>query len=140
MAKDGKTRAKARALYEAGESTSQIAPKVNASIRSIKEWCKKEKWVKGSSAPKLHQKAEEALEKEAERYGVTKAKVLAKVAELMDAQKTEFYMGKPVATVEDNGTQTSATSLAADILGMKRGNLDITSGGRSLLDEVLDEV
>lgn len=120
MAKDAKTRAKARALYEAGESFAQIAPKVKASVRILKDWCKNEGWVKGESAPKLHQKAEKALEAEAERHGVTKGRVFEKVAELMEAKKTEFYKGVPVCDVTDNGTRLGATSLAADLLGMKK--------------------
>lgn len=120
MAKDAKTRARARALYEAGHSLNDIAAELDLDRKSVLAWSKKEGWIKGRKGPELDRKAELALEAEAERHGVTKGKVFAKVAQLMEAKKTEFYQGQAVATVTDNGTQTSATSLAADLLGMKK--------------------
>ena len=130
---------RAKALHEQGKSFSQIHDALGIPLRTLKYRAKNEKWEKGKLAPRLHQKEQQALESEAARHGVTKGKVFEKVAELMGAKKTEFYKGSLVCDVEDNGTQLGATSLAADLLSMKRNNLDLTTGGRSLLDEVIDE-
>lgn len=124
MARDAKTRGKAKALYEKGESLRDIAGELHIAFTSVKNWAKKEQWVKGKAAPKLAQREEAALEREAERHGVTKGKVFAKVAELMEAEKTEFYKGMPVASVTDNSARLGATNLAADILGMKKIQVD----------------
>jgi len=164
MAKDAKTRAKARALYEAGHSLNDIAKELDLDRKSVLAWSKKEGWIKGRKGPELDRKAEEALEAEAARHGVTKGKVLAKVAELIDAKSLAVittqgavslapmlpdakvsekgkgdFMGIQYDVVPDRKTQMEAAKLAADVLGMKRSHLDITSNGRSLLDEVLDE-
>lgn len=136
MAKDAKTRAKARALYEAGRSLREVSRAVQVSLPTVQKWATQDAWEKGKSETKLARKAEEALEKEAERHGVTKGKVFAKVAELMDAKKTEFYQGEPVATVTDNGTQTAATSLAADLLGMKKVQVEAGDDLRSLFQSM----
>ena len=163
MAKDAKTRAKAQAAYEKGESLRTIAADLNVAFTSVKNWAKTEGWEKGKSAPKLAQKEAESLEKEAERFGLTKAKVFRKVAELIDAKSLAVittqgavslapmlpdaqvkggkgdFMGIQYDVVPDRKTQMEATKLAADVLKMKGASLDITTGGRSLLDEVLDE-
>lgn len=124
MAKDAKTRGRARVLYEAGHSLRDIAAELNTAFTSVKNWAKKEGWVKGKAAPKLAQREEQALERQAERNGLTKAKVSAKVLALMEARKTVFHQGVPMAETTDNGTQVAATSLAADILGMKKLQVD----------------
>jgi predicted transcriptional regulator len=80
MAKDAKTRAKARALYEAGHSFSQIADELPVSDRAMKEWCRKEGWKKGISSQELHQKEREKLVKEAEAAGVDRARILKELA------------------------------------------------------------
>jgi hypothetical protein len=163
VAKDAKTRAKAQAAYEKGESLRAIAADLNVAFTSVKNWAKTGGWEKGKAAPKLAQKEAESLEKEAERFGLTKAKVFQKVAELIDAKslavittqgavslapmlpdaKTEGgkgdFMGIQYDVVPDRKTQMEAAKLAADVLKMKGASLDITTGGRSLLDEVLDE-
>lgn len=163
MAKDAKTRAKARTAYEKGDSLRTIAADLNIAFTSVKNWAKTEGWIKGKSASKLAQKEEAALEAEAERHGITKGKVLAKVAELIDAKSLAVittqgavslapmlptakvtqgkgdFMGIQYDVVPDRKTQMEAAKLAADVLGMKKAGLDITTGGRSLLDEVLDE-
>lgn len=148
MAKDAKTRAKARALYEAGQSFAQIAPKVKAGIRSLKSWCKSEGWTKGESAPKLHQIEQFAIEREAEVQGITKAKVLAKIAEHIDAKslavittqgavslapmlakaavkdgKGEFQ-GIEYDVVPDRKTQQKAVDQAIAVLGMAKVQVD----------------
>ena len=144
MAITPKVHAKARALYEAGLSHAQIVDKLPVSLRTIKEWCRKEKWIKEDIAPDLHQKERLALENEAERQGITKAKVLSKISELIDAQSvavittqgavslcpmlptTETESGKAYFqnvqydVVPDRRTQMEAAKLAADVLGMKK--------------------
>jgi hypothetical protein len=156
VAKDAKTRAKARALYEAGESFRDVAQAVGTSFTSVKLWAKKDGWEKGKTAPKLAQKEEDALEAEAERHGIDRAKVLAKVAELIDAQSVAVittqgavslcpmgpkakvtdkgksnFMGIDYDVVPDRKTQLAAAQLAADVLGMKKVEVDPGEGFRS---------
>jgi Putative ATPase subunit of terminase (gpP-like) len=145
VAKDAKTRARARALYEAGQSLNQIASELDLDRKSVMGWSKKGSWIKGKAGPKLDRKAEVALEAEAERHGITKAKVFAKIAELIDAKsvavittqgavslcpmlpnakadkdgKAEF-MDILYDVVPDRKTQGEMTKLAADVLGMKK--------------------
>lgn len=163
MAKVPAIKAKAKALYEAGQSLRDIAAELDTSFQTVQNWSKKGGWIKGKSRTKLEQREETALEAEAERHGVTKGKVFEKVAELMcanslavittqgavslapmlpDAKVTKGkgdFMGIQYDVVPDRKTQMEAAKLAADVLGMKRAHLDLTTGGRSLLDEVLDE-
>jgi hypothetical protein len=163
VAKDAKTRAKARAKYEAGHSLNDIAAELDLDRKSVLAWSKKEGWIKGKKGPELDRKAEVSLEREAERFGLTKSKVFAKVAELIDAKSLAVittqgavslapmlpdaktfggkgdFMGIQYDVVPDRKTQMEAAKLAADVLKMKGASLDITTGGRSLLDEVLDE-
>jgi hypothetical protein len=80
MAKDAKTRARAKALYEAGKSFSQIADELPVSDRAAKEWCRREGWVKGKSSQELHQTEREALHREAEKAGIDKAKWVKELA------------------------------------------------------------
>lgn len=111
----------AKALYHAGKSLTQIKAKTGVSKVTLLKWKAQFDWgEKGKALPELERKEAVKLEAEAERNGVTRGKVFAKVAELMDAQKTEFYKGVKVCTVTDNGTRLGATSLAADLLGMKK--------------------
>lgn len=135
MAKDAKTKARAKALYEAGQSFREVAQAVGTSFTSVKLWAKKEAWTKGKAAPKIAQREEMALEREAERLGLTKARVAAKVVSLLDAKKTVFWQGEEVTDVEDNGTQLGAASLAADILGMKKVEVAL-SPVSSILDRI----
>lgn len=137
MAKVAPNWPRAKKLHEAGKSFAEIHIETGIPLRTLKYRAKKQKWEKGKLAPALHQKEQEALEREAEAAGVTKARVFVKVNELMDARKTEFYKGSPVADCDDNGTQLGATSLAAELLGMKK--LDISIHGKSLLDLVVDD-
>lgn len=164
VAKDAKTKARAKALYEGGKgSFREVAQAVGTSFTSVKLWAKKDGWQKGKAAPKIAQREEAALEAEAERHGITKAKVFQKIAELIDAKsvavittqgavslcpmlpdaKTEKgkadFRGIQYDVVPDRKTQGEMTKLAADVLGMKKTHVDLTTGGRSLLDEVLDE-
>lgn len=122
--KDAKTRAQARALYEAGQSLRFIANELDANFQTVQNWSKKDGWIKGKAQSKLEQREADAMERGAERAGLTKAKVAAKVIALMDAKKTVFHQGIPMAETTDNGTQVAATSLAADILGMKKVQVD----------------
>lgn len=111
---------RAKALHEQGKSFTEIHAAIGIPVRTLKYRAKKESWEKGRLAPALHQKEQAALEKEAERHGVTRAKVFEKVAELMAAEKTEFYKGSPVCNITDNSARLGATNLAADLLGMKK--------------------
>lgn len=84
-----------------------------------KEWTAKG-FPKGFSQAKLEQAAEKAMTKEREKQGLTKARVEAKVLKLMEAKRGVYFKGEKVGTSADNATQLGATSLAADILHMKR--------------------
>lgn len=161
MAKDAKTRAKARVLYEAGQSLREVAQAVGTSFTSVKLWAKKEAWQKGKAAPKIAQKEEAALEAEAERHGITKGKVFAKIAELIDAKSVAVittqgavslcpmlpgakvgadgkagFMGIQYDVVPDRKTQGEMTKLAADVLGMKKVEVDAGEGFRSFFQSL----
>jgi hypothetical protein len=150
VAKDAKTIAKAKALYEAGESLRDVAQAVGSSFTAVKMWAKKGAWVKGKSAPKLAQKEEEALEKEAARHGVDKARILAKIDELLDAKSiaatttqgaislcpvppelnaqygdTAEVAGITAPVVPDRATQIAAAKMGIDVLGMKKEVLTV---------------
>lgn len=183
MAKDAKTRARARALYEAGYSFSQIADQVPASVRILKDWCKKEGWIKGESAPELHRKEQAKLEKEAEEAGIDRARILKELAlvgfsDMADYVDVHDHSGatrvrgwgemnqaRPGAsrvvkkirekrTIRQTNDQSGdilvdqtfefelhdklgALSEMGNILGIKKAPAE--NGGRSLLDELLDE-
>jgi len=162
VARDARIKAKAKALYEAGESARSISKSLQVARNTLAEWISSGAWEARKTEPKLIRKEQEALEAEAERHGITKAKVLTKLSELIDAQSVAVittqgavslcpmlpgakvskdgkadFMGIQYDVVPDRKSQIEVTKLAADVLGMKK--LDITSGGRSLLDEVLDE-
>lgn len=121
-------------------------------------------WKKGRIAGKLQETKLQALTAEAERHGIDEGRVFSKIAELIDAKSVAVittqgavslcpmlpgaevtpegkadFMGIQYDVVPDRKTQGEMTKLAADVLGMKRSHLDITTNGRSLLDEVLDE-
>ena len=145
MAKDAKTRAKARVLYEAGQSLRDIAEELDTSFQTVQNWSKKEGWTKGKSRTKLEQREEKALEAEAERHGVTKGRILAKVGELLDAKsiaavttqgaislcplpidsdaelgEKEDVAGIRGDVVPDRATQIAAAKMGIDVLGMKK--------------------
>lgn len=145
MAIAPKVRAKARALYEAGHSLNQISDALDVDRKSVLDWSKKGSWIKGKSVPLLDRKEEKALEAEAERHGLTKAKVLSKISELIDAQSVAvittqgavslcpmlpnakadakgkaFFQNIQYDVVPDRRTQMDAAKLAADVFGMKK--------------------
>jgi hypothetical protein len=161
MAKDAKTRAKARALYEAGHSLNDIAKELDLDRKSVLAWSKKEGWIKGKKGPELDRKAEEALEKEAERHGVTRARILAKVGELLDAKSiaavttqgaislcplphtSEAQLGgkEDVAGIQgdvvpDRATQIAAAKMGIDVLGMKKVQVEAGDDLRSLFQSM----
>lgn len=141
-AADQATRAKAKRLHGEGKGGREIAAKTGKDVKTIQKWIKG--WIedgnpKGFLGSRLDQAQTDAALAAATAAGLTEAKVAEKVVALMEAKKTVFWQGGFVADVEDNGTQLGATSLGADILRMKGSKLDITTNGRSLLDEVLDE-
>lgn len=126
MAKDANTKALGKILHGQGKSTRVIANECNVTQKTAMAWAKE--WTeagfpKGFAEAKVAQAAEKAMQKEREKQGLTRARVEAKVAALMDAKKNIYFKGDFVAEEEDNGTQLGATSLAADILGMKKDPL-----------------
>ncbi len=156
MAKDAKTRAKARVLYEAGQSLRDIAAKLDLNHKTVLSWSKTDQWQKGKKGPELEQVAEKAMEAEAARHGVTRARILSKVGELLDAKSiaavttqgaislcplphdTDAEMGEKaeVAGIEadvvpDRATQIAAAKMGIDILGMKKVDMDPGEGFRA---------
>lgn len=110
----------ARALYRAGKSLEYIKSKTGVSKTTLIAWNRKFDWgEKGADRPNLEQKEAQALEREAERNGLTKAKVLLKVNALLDAISM-VKVGDEMVKAPDNRTQLGAASLAADVLGMKK--------------------
>lgn len=157
MAKDAKTKARARVLHEAGQSLREVAQAVGVSFTAVKLWAKNEGWVKGKSAPKIAQKEEAALEAEAERHGVTKGRILAKVAELLDAKSiaatttqgaislcpvppslkakygdTAEVAGISAPVVPDRATQIAAAKMGIDVLGLKKVQVEAGDDIRNL--------
>jgi uncharacterized protein YjcR len=121
----------AKALYHAGKSLTQIKAKTGVSKVTLLKWKAQYNWgIKGEALPELERKEAVKLEAEAERHGVTKAKVFAKVGQLMDAENSILVNDKQVKT-PDNRIQLGATSLAADILGMKKLVVDPSDEFRS---------
>lgn len=160
MAKDARTRAKARAQYEAGHSLNDIAKELDLDRKSVLAWSKKEGWIKGRKGPELDRKAEEALEAEAERHGVTKARILAKVGQLLDAESVAVittqgavslaplqpdakttkgkadFMGIAYDVVPDRSTQIAAAKMGIDVLGMKKVTIDPSEDFRNLWNDL----
>ncbi len=123
MAKDAPTKAIGKLLHGQGKSSRFIAKECKVTPATAAAWATE--WTekgfpKGFAEAKLVQAGEKALVKERERQGLNKARVEAKVLKLMDAKKGVFFMGAKVCDVPDNSTQLGATTLAADILNMKR--------------------
>jgi ElaB/YqjD/DUF883 family membrane-anchored ribosome-binding protein len=164
VAKDAKTRAKARALFEGGESARSICRTLKLARNTLAEWITSDGWEAGKNEPKLIQKEQDALEKERERIGLTKARVEAKIARRLDAKMavritdsgsfstvplpagievgedgTAEAFGMTVQVTDDARTQDKALDQAIEVLGMNKSAADLASGIRSLLDEVLDE-
>lgn len=149
-------------------SYREIATKVGVSYRTVASWAekgapdvKKGPWEKGIHSTKLQQKQEAALEAEAERHGITKAKVFAKVAELIDAKSVAVittqgavslcpmlpgskvskdgkadFMGIQYDVVPDRKSQIEVTKLAADVLGMKKVELGASDDLRGLFQSM----
>lgn len=161
MAKDAKTKAKARALYEAGQSFREVAQAVGTSFTSVKLWAKKDGWEKGKAAPKIAQKEEEALEREAEHRGLTKARVAAKIAQRLEAKsilrksdnggialipmpagaKVEDgglaqVFGGTYYVTEDTRTQDKAIDQAIAVLGMAKVEVDAGEGLRQFFQSL----
>lgn len=145
MAKPAPNWPKAKSLYEAGNGWPFIHSQTSIPVRTLKYRAKKEKWQKNRIAPVLHDREVQALERAAEKRGITRAKVLDKVAELIDAQSVAVittqgavslcpmlpeakankegkstFQGIEYDVVPDRRTQLEATKIAADVLGMKR--------------------
>lgn len=133
MAKDAKTRAKARALYEAGNSTADIAKKLHLGLRTVKGWCKSGGWEKGKKEPDLHQRYEEASLEAARAAGLSLRSLFDGVNTLLTAKGRG---GKPNLNAINNGLEHAKDTYPGFKVPTK---VDLTSGGRSILDEVIDE-
>ncbi len=121
----------AKALYHAGKSLTQIRAKTGVSKMTLLAWKAKYNWgEKGQALPELERKEAAKLESEAEKAGLKKAVVAAKILSLMSAEKHIVFNGE-LKKVSDNGAQVSATSLAADVLGMKKIQVDPSDEFRS---------
>ncbi len=149
MAKDGATRAKARAAFESGKSARSICATMGLARNTLAAWITSGGWVAGKNAPKLIQKEEKALEVAAARLGLDKAKVTAKIAQRLNAKmavritdsgsfstcplppdfetgpdgKTMFG-GETLTVTDDAGTQGKALDQAIAVLGMAKVQVD----------------
>jgi hypothetical protein len=167
MAKSEEVRARGKALHGVGEGSRGIAKACSVDVKTAQAWVRdweEEGYPKGYLKPHLDQKERESLEEEAKRNGVTRGRLLAKVGELLDAKsiaavttqgsislcplptdskanegEKAAVAGIEAAVVPDRATQIAAAKMGIDVLGLKKSTLDLTTGGRSLLDEVLDE-
>lgn len=54
-------------------------------------------------------------------------RLAADLGELLQAKKTEFYRGRPVADCTDNGTRMRAVELLAELLGRKKLDVNLIS-------------
>lgn len=136
MAKNGPAKAKGKRLHGEGKSERDISGLCKVTRATAKRWI--DEWEatgfpKGYLQPKLDQAAEKAALDAAEAAGLSKAKLYGKVATLLDAQNED---GSDNLDAIDKGL----THAERTVPGFKVADkVDIT-GGRSLLDEVLDEV
>lgn len=151
MAKSAKVKAKAKVMWESRIASRKIAETVGVSDHhTILDWAEEGGWVKGAITPKLAQKEEEATLEVARELGLNKAYFLSKVKLLCEATIPVLAKGDEdeegdeakVKEVPDYKAISNGLAHAKDIIpGLKVSEkIDITSGGRSLLDEVLDEV
>lgn len=86
MAKDAKTKAKARVMYEAGKSSRVIAKALDISDHhTVLDWAEKGEWVKGGSTTKIAQKEEEGVLEAARRAGLSMETYFRGVRELTEA-------------------------------------------------------
>jgi Putative ATPase subunit of terminase (gpP-like) len=147
---------KAKALYHAGKSLEQIKAKTGISKTTLIAWKTKYNWgEKGQALPELERKESAKLESEAEKHGITKARVFAKIAELIDAKSLAVittqgavslapmlpsakvadgkgdFMGIQYDVVPDRKTQIEATKIAVDTLSMKKIQVDPSDEFRS---------
>lgn len=146
----------AKALWYAGQSLQKIKEKTGISKVTLLKWKEKYNWSeKGTDLPKLERIEAAKIESEAERHGITKAKVFAKIAEHIDAaslavittqgavslapmtpgQQVEGgkgeFMGIRYDVVPDRKTQAKAIDQAIAILGMAKVQVDATDEFRS---------
>jgi hypothetical protein len=164
MAKDAASRAKGKAAHGKGDGSRGVAAAAGVDVKTAQKWIRgweKDGFPKGFLGSKLDQKAEVALEAEAERHGITKGKVFAKIAELIDAKSVAVittqgavslcpmlpkakvsekgkadFMGIEYDVVPDRKTQAEMTKLAADVLGMKKVEIDPSDGFRDFFQSL----
>jgi len=158
MAKAPAVKAKAKALFEGGGSLREVAAKVGKHYQTILAWSKKEGWVQGKTRPILDQKEEEATLEAARELGLTKGYFLGKVKTLCEATKPVLVKAskEDEAEAKEEGDESGGafvqevpdykaisdglTHAERIIPGLKvPDKVDLTTNGRSLLDEVLDE-
>jgi hypothetical protein len=126
----------------------------------IKDWIS-EGFPKGFLGSKLDQAEEKAAEAEAANHGVTKARILAKVGELLDAKSIAAttlqgaislcplppesgaqygeeaeVAGISAPVVPDRATQIAAAKMGIDVLGMKKVQVEAGDDLRSLFQSM----
>jgi hypothetical protein len=161
MATDPKLKRKAKLMAEKGMSLSDIAAVLPVPLRTLKHWSVNDKWEKGKLVPLLHQKEQETAIKAAERAGLTRALVAEVAVKLLNARDvlmrgpmgvTRFPMpeGKPTRIdeqgnksvavlgvdfeiIDDRRAMKDGASLGADILGMKKADIESEKTNDNLL-------
>jgi NCAIR mutase (PurE)-related protein len=110
-------------LLHPDETQTEIGRRVGAKQKHV-----------GSILRKDHVK--QTMSEIMDKAGLTDEFIAKKVKSLANAKTTKFFAheGRVVdeKTVDDNGTQLAATSLAADIKGHKQKKVDLTSNGNSI--------
>jgi hypothetical protein len=161
VAKNGPAKAKGKELHGKGKSERDIAGLCKVTRATAKRWI--DEWEasgfpKGFLQPKLDQAREQAAIQAAEAQGLSQAFLFGKVRQLLDATKPVLVKpskadqerskaegdesgGAFVQEVPDfQAIDAGLTHAERTVPGFKVADkLDLTSGGRSILDEVIDE-
>lgn len=163
MAKAGTVKAKARTLFEAGESLRDIAAKVGKHYQTVMAWSKKEGWKAGILRPVLDQKERDSAIAACERAGLTRGLVAETAVKLMKAKDVLMVgpegqifrhpapdhavmkkdsagrlvapvLGVDYEIVEDRRAMKDGAVLGTDILGMKKADQEAERANDNLLN------
>lgn len=122
MAYNESVRAKARAMYEAGNSMRDIENELRIDLNTILDWSHKEAWVKGKSQAEIRQAEHNIVVEAAAKHGLTKERILEELAILALADPADLYdedadgvkklksfkdMGKASRTIKGIKTRTN---------------------------------
>jgi len=123
MAYNAETRAKARNLFESGVPRNQISKKLTIDYNTLLAWERNDGWEKNKLVPQIQEEIHKTTLELAIERGLTKGRIIDKIANLLDAQKPVGLNengddGPGVIYADDSQTQVKAARLAVDVLGM----------------------